>query len=590
VRVILNRRKFLNLWKVYNFPISILVLVSLTFLVAPKIAKIPLVLLLFFTFDSIFDSKLRVPSILLLPVFGSLFAFLFHVVLPLNPVDNINFSLFAATVWLLFYNNCILNISFQIVIKKVSGLVKMTLPISILFIFLIVNEGREFLTRFMNGDARNVSLAVHNIVVNGYIPREMQGFYPSNFYFLNAASVVNNNSTNPLTPYLWGLALGFLACVFVIISMLYKLIVNLELNYYIGLLILCTPFFPQLLGFSLINGFSTGMWAIALLITLSINMHFISQDMKTVQVWSLLIYLILGIHIWAGILPVVFGSLVLLLFQLRKKLDWANQFFNIFVIFCLFVYTIASFENVKPANLSPLDLLRADGGIQKLNISFLLLLIILLLFMIRKRTIVVSIITFQLAIALTLYVVIGILRLPQSFDGYFNTKIFWIVFFSSFPLILSLIASRDDFQKGGFKRGGLLFVIAGLMANTSGIPLVSSTAYILGANTINPQILTSFDELNEKEDYVFWFYTDPPTDRIGTFWLSFRTNPIGNTINFNKIAVWAYGQTGRTEDLCSVISNNSQLNIITKFPQTVGVEISRICPEELSNYRIFQLN
>jgi hypothetical protein len=192
----------------------------------------------------------------------------------------------------------------------------------------------------------------------------------------------------------------------------------------------------------------------------------------------------------------------------------------------------------------------------------------------------------QLITVTGIYLAIGLIRQPQAFDGYYNIKLFWIVAFSTFPLILALVATLKEFSTSKVKGITLLTLIIGLVSTTSSLYPVPSTAYILGFNKISPSILKSFDGLPSDGDYVFWFFKDPPTDRIGTFWLSFRNNPVGNSIDFNNVAAWAYGQTGRTADLCQVIEKNPEITIISRFPQTINTEIEGVCPELIGAFKI----
>jgi len=132
------------------------------------------------------------------------------------------------------------------------------------------------------------------------------------------------------------------------------------------------------------------------------------------------------------------------------------------------------------------------------------------------------------------------------------------------------------------------FIITSLIvfASSTAISQASVFSILSGKTGIPEQQLVTLTHIPKKETSIFWFYQNPPIDRLATFWSAFLTNPTSDEIVFSPIAAWAYGQTSQNTDLCAAIKMQPGLNVYTKFPDTIATVVNESCPELSENYQV----
>jgi hypothetical protein len=245
----------------------------------------------------------------------------------------------------------------------------------------------------------------------------------------------------------------------------------------------------------------------------------------------------------------------------------------------LLLYSFLSTLTSYPSNTSPLEIVIAEGGIQNLSITFLLLVFLLSFFLIREYSEFKTVFWAIGSFLVISFLAIGSLRLPNTFAGYYNIKLFWIVYFSFAPILLAILFLRLSKDRFFFSKLYVPTVFL-LVANLSGLSLSSSFSILAKEEGIRNETIQILSNLSESTPAIFWQFDDPPKDRVASFWSSFLSNGASDRIYFNQIAVWAYSQTGREEDLCTVVRLEPSLTIFTRYPSSVKEVLARMCPSE----------
>lgn len=565
---------------------AILALLPLVFSLFPNFELLGIFssILILFLFDVFQKQKFLIPSLLLIPVTSAAFSWLLHIFLNLTASWNIRASYLIAYCGLLIVNNSVLSaeLTFPRVLINRSAAV-LAFP-SLLGLFLYASDPLNFLTRFAEGDSRNHALLIENITQNGFVTSAQQGFYPSGFLFVNAIGA--NIDHNPSVFYnaLIGIAFGFLVCTLVIISALLRLSELLNLRHYQTALLSTTVVYPPIVGFIFLNGFWSAYWAFALIIFINVLLISACKDNFSKQLHLQLFTLcLLGYHAWAFITPSLF---IMSLLYLNKNRIIRFKVVQLLPISFLVIYTLFSIVDFDPAGRSILELVKLDGGIQDLNFTVVCLLFGALYWLSISIKNFSQFYVSQVSIAIILYLAIGLARLPGEFDGYYNRKLIWILLFGLMPIFLALFFKMINdlaLNRASVFTGLISWC---LIANLSGIPLVSSAAFAIGQTGLSGSQAVALRDIKGTDVAIFWYFENPPTDRLASFWSSFPSNPVGNSINFNTLAVWAYNQTGRAEDLCNVISSVQDLTIYTKFPNTISEVVQLNCPSLMGKYSV----
>ena len=557
----------------------------LAFLVLPSFLALMIFLLTALVADLAYRPRSRILSSILLPIVSSGFAF----ILNLMNIDSISkrllLSTLAALVLLLYLNNRIYSAEHQDQKLKLASYFRFSiLPLGIVSISFI-NDANSFLNRFMGGDSRNVSLLVKNIFENGYISPEQQSNYPSNYLFISAVVVESLEGSATIIRYVMSLFVIFIFCTLLILIPLGRFSEYLKLGLFQKAILSLFVLTPPILGFILVNGFWTALWGIVLLIGFFTNLYIFFAENTIPPRSFLLIYILISYHAWALLPPLLL--IIAIYCEYRRVLSqgWSVNMRELIAPLTLLSYTGLSMQTHKSFNNSPLDIVIMDGGIQSLPIFFLLLLFLISLLLLQGKSEFKIISVLVLFFLVASFSAIGLLRAPNSFAGYYNIKLFWIVYFSFTPILLALFLNKITRKDVLFPKLYVFFVFV-FFASTSGLSLTTSASILSKHGGLRSEVIQILGEMKEGTPAIFWQFDDPPRDRIGSFWSSFLSNSANDQINFNQIAAWAYTQTGREEDLCNIVKLEPSLLIITRYPDAIKEVLSRVCPVESLNVTI----
>ena len=569
--------------KVENvFPIALIAFLVLPFFLIPSFFAIVIYLVIALLADIAYRPKSRILSSLLLPIVGSGIAFGLNSLNLGLPTKNLEFCTLVALISLLFFNNKINVKDNRNQKTDLLNFAKISiLPVGLLSLSFAM-RGTSLLNNFMGGDSRNTSLAVKNIFENGYITPEQQSNYPSNFLFLNATVVEALQGSSTIHRYLISLFVVFVFCIMLILLSLGRLSDFLNLGSYRRLILSLFVLTPPVLGFVVANGFWTALWAMVILTGLFTNLLIYFEEKVVPPRSFLLIFLLLSYHAWALLTPlVILISLYCEYLRIVRK-GWSLDLRGLIGPFMLSSYTLLTVAHNSSAVPTPLEIVTKDGGIQNLSITFLLLLFLLSFYLVRdypQYTVIYWIVGFFLSVS---FLTIGWLRLPNTFAGYYNVKLFWIVYFSFIPILLVLFFKKVSPDQVRFPNLYILSVFL-LTANLSGLSLSTSQSILVDNDGIKSETVQVLSDLKDDTPAIFWQFDDPPKDRVGTFWSSFLSNKASDQTTFNQIAVWAYSQTGREEDLCNIVRLEPGVTIFTRYPGSVKEVLTRMCPEVALN-------
>ncbi len=563
----------------YTVIISVIGILVLPFFLMPSFFTIIVYLLVALLADIAYRPNSRILSSLLLPVLSSGLAFTLNTLNLDLASKKLQTCTLIALITLLFSNNKIYKKNHLNIKPDLINFFKFSiLPVGV-FLMTFVICGISILNRFMGGDSRNTSLTIKNILKNGYITPEQQSNYPSNYLFLNATVVETLESSATIHRYLLALLIVFVFCFFLILVSLGNLAEYLTLGRFQSSILSLFVLTPPILGFVIVNGFWTALWAIVLLISFFTNV-FIFFGKKIIPPRSfLLVFVILSYHAWA-LLPPLLILVTLYCEYLRVKNKSASiNIRDLIWPTLLLLYTFLSTLTNYPSNVSPIDVVVADGGIQSLSIAFLFLVFLLSFFLIRDNSEFKAVFWIVGSFLVISYLIIGSLRLPNTFAGYYNIKLFWIVYFSFVPILLAILFVKFSKDHFFFSKIYITTVFL-LVANVSGLSLSSSLSILTKEEGLRIETIQILSSLSDSTPAIFWQFDDPPKDRVASFWSSFISNGASDRIYFNQIAVWAYSQTGREEDLCNVVRLEPSLTIFTRYPDSVKEVLTRMCPAE----------
>lgn len=539
-------------------------------------------LLSIFYLDLYGRHRFGVPSVLLLPVVSSFFSGFVGLVLGVNPTLNIKIGFALGAFFLLLFNNGVgtsQTNDLQIKIQKSFSIYLIPL---LIFIFFASKQSTWLISRFMEGDSRNHALLIENIVEKGFVTPSQQGYYPSGYLFMNAVGVNANFVSSVVLNSVYGIITGFIVCTLAILVSLHKLSNFLELKNYQSFVVSVAIFSPPILGFIFFNGFWSAYWAFAILIQVNVLiLTSISDVPKNRTHIGLMCLILLSYQAWALITPTV---IVLALIYFIRDRKISLQLNDVILLGLLLIHLSIGFISFNPAGRSLLEMIKLDGGIQ--NLDFVLVCTLYTFFM----WLIMSVISFriyyvaQAILAILFYLLIGSIRLPNSFDGYYNIKLIWILLFSLTPILFALFIKHFRSSPGKLAVG---FLTGALILNLSGVSTLSTISFVTGRSGLNSDQVNALKQLTAEDTAAFWYFTSPPTDRLATFWSSYATNPKGDTIVFNEVATWAYGQTGTEQDFCNLLKMQPKLRVITKLPNAVDIIVEKYCPEYLAKYSIY---
>jgi hypothetical protein len=539
-------------------------------------------LLSIFYLDLYGRHRFGVPSVLLLPVVSSFFSGFIGLVFDVNPTLTIKIGFTLGTLFVLLFNNGVGTSQTNGLQIKVQKRFLIYLVPSFIFIFFASKQSTWLISRFMEGDSRNHALLIENIVENGYVTPSQQGYYPSGYLFMNAVGHNSNFVSSVVLNSVYGIITGFIVCTFSILVSLHKLSNFLELKNYQSIVVSVSIFSPPILGFIFFNGFWSAYWAFAILIQVNVLILTSIGDVPKYRTHiGLMCLILLSYQAWALITPTV---LVLALIYFIRDRKVSLQLNDVILLVILLSHLSIGFISFNPAGRSLLEMIKLDGGIQNLDFVLVCTLFTFFMWLIMPVSGFRVYYIAQAILATLFYLLIGSIRLPNSFDGYYNIKLIWILFFSLVPVLVALFFKHFSSSPGKLAVG---FLTGSLILNLSGVSTLSTISFISGRSGLNSDQVNTLKQLTSEDIAAFWYFTSPPTDRLATFWSSYATNLKGDTIVFNEVATWAYGQTGTEQDFCNLLKMQPKLRVITKFPEAVDIIVEKYCPEYLAKYSIY---
>ena len=552
----------------------------------------------------------------------SILPFLFLMVLPffMNPTFGIYFLLLISptaavgskllSVVLNLNSEIAIRVSFCFALFLLPLILKSYIPIqfrlnnlrrnlaislpTVLFLLCFSSSKANIMSIFMSGDTRNHTLLIRNIVNEGFITNAQQAFYPS-YYFHIAAVVANGiGMDHPVTSTLLGIFVGYVVAILIIIFSISKLMEHFAIPNSYGVLLGLPIATSTVLGFILMHGFYSAAWGLSVLIV-SYTLLFKSFSKSRIElVLQGSFFALLSYHAWALLAPLVLlPYLVLALKKNRPNKPVPVKLILIYLSFLVFSYV--SVEHQGGLN-RVVTLLRTDGGISDISFSTSIAVFILLFAILAKlemKDVALSMLA-VFVLTWTMFIIIGILRRTNStFIGYYNQKLLWI-FTAAIIQILVIVAAvvLKPYVKSTV---GVSVLLASLILFTVNLtPLQNSTLQLQLTNWSAPNPSVSEKVLNmdgpafANKRVIFWYYSDPGNDRIGTFWSSSFSNKVANTLEFNDIAAWAYSETGQVSDLCSILSDVQDSYIVTKNAPQVLSGVNELCPTKMKKIKFIQ--
>jgi len=559
-------------------------------------------------------------------IFGNgmtfLFPFLFLIVVLLfaNPTFAITFLLLispsAAAVSKLLHmalnvkSETALSLSFCMVLVVLPLVIKKFIPIKLslntlkisasillpttLFLLSFASSKASFLSIFMSGDTRNHTLLIRNIVNEGFVTNAQQAFYPS-YYFHIAAVVANGiGLEKPITSTLLGIIIGYVFAILIIVFSISKLMDHFEIPKRYGFLLGLPIATSTVLGFILMHGFYSAAWGLAVVI---VSYTFLFNSLSKSRIELILqgaFFALLSYHAWALLVPLVL--LPYLAMALRKNLP--SRPVPLRLIFMYMSFLAFSYLSVEhQGSVSRVfTLLKTDGGISDISFSTSIAVFIVLFVVLTKlerNSVALSLLTVFI-LTWSMFITIGILRRTNTtFIGYYNQKLLWIFSAAIIQIlvIVTLVLLRRN-EKSNFRIFALLTSMILFTVNLTPLQNITLQLQLTNWSGPNPSVSEKVLEMDGNafmgERVIFWYYSDPGNDRIGTFWASTFSNKIANTLEFNDIAAWAYSQTGQVSDLCSVLSETQQTFIVTSNSPQVLSSVDGLCPAKKLSIKFIQ--
>jgi len=465
---------------------------------------------------------------------------------------------------------------------------------TIAFLLCFSSSMANIMSIFMSGDTRNHTLLIRNIVNEGFITNAQQAFYPS-YYFHIAAVVANGiGMDQPVTSTLLGIFVGYVVAILIIIFSISKLMEHFAIPNSYGVFLGLPIATSTVLGFILMHGFYSAAWGLSVLIV-SYTLLFKSLSKSRIElVLQGSFFALLSYHAWALLTPLVL--LPYLVIALKKNRPIKPVPVKLFLVYFSFlVFSYVSVEHQGGLN-RVVTLLRTDGGISDISFSIPIAVFILLFVILAKlemKDVALSMLA-VFVLTWTMFIIIGILRRTNgTFIGYYNQKLLWI--FTAAIIQILVIVAAVVLKPNIKSTAGVSVLIASLILFTVNLtPLQNTTLQLQLTNWSAPNPSVSKKVLNldgptfANKRVIFWYYSDPGNDRIGTFWSSSFSNKVANTLEFNDIAAWAYSQTGQVSDLCSILSDVQDSYIVTKNAPQVLNGVNELCPTKMKNIKFIQ--
>ena len=465
---------------------------------------------------------------------------------------------------------------------------------TIAFLLCFSSSMANIMSIFMSGDTRNHTLLIRNIVNEGFITNAQQAFYPS-YYFHIAAVVANGiGMDQPVTSTLLGIFVGYVVAILIIIFSISKLMEHFAIPNSYGVFLGLPIATSTVLGFILMHGFYSAAWGLSVLIV-SYTLLFKSLSKSRIElVLQGSFFALLSYHAWALLTPLVL--LPYLVIALKKNRPIKPVPVKLFLVYFSFlVFSYVSVEHQGGLN-RVVTLLRTDGGISDISFSISIAVFILLFVILAKlemKDVALSMLA-VFVLTWTMFIIIGILRRTNgTFIGYYNQKLLWI--FTAAIIQILVIVAAVVLKPNIKSTAGVSVLIASLILFTVNLtPLQNTTLQLQLTNWSAPNPSVSKKVLNldgptfANKRVIFWYYSDPGNDRIGTFWSSSFSNKVANTLEFNDIAAWAYSQTGQVSDLCSILSDVQDSYIVTKNAPQVLNGVNELCPTKMKNIKFIQ--
>lgn len=449
-----------------------------------------------------------------------------------------------------------------ITLRFIRPYLLLALP-TLIFLFLAVRRGTAGLSIFMNGDGRNHVLLMRNVILNGFVTNEQQANYPSHTYLLPAAIAKSQDAPLSTLTNVLSLGVGYTVAIFLMINLLYRLARNIGISNNLQFIVLgiCIPS-SGILGFVLANGFYTTLWGIAVLLTLQLatmnfSYHSVLKQLSICVIYSNLLY-----GTWALLAPI---PILIFFMSLMSGRKWVINRYDLVYVVLGMIYSCYSifpaFFTSTETNI--FEVLRLDGGITPINTPIAILLWIFVMFAVKNGDLKRNLVAIA-ALMILVYSIVGFARLQnnQSFSGYYNQKIIWIGTASVLPIAIGFLLTSIPMKRKNEIASTVLASLV-MMGSMSSYQFTQIKMAIFDWGGPSGLVASKVFETDSSEPKIFWYFQDPGNDRLGTFWASLQGNPIGDKINFSKIAVWAYGQTGRPEDLCAILAVEPDLKIIT---------------------------
>ena len=486
-----------------------------------------------------------------------------------------------------------IHIPIQFRLNNFTRNLAISLP-TILFLFCFSSSKANIISIFMSGDTRNHTLLIRNIVNEGFITNAQQAFYPS-YYFHIAAVVANGiGMDQPVTSTLLGIFVGYVVAILIIIFSISKLMEHFAIPNSYGVLLGLPIATSTVLGFILMHGFYSAAWGLSVLI---VSYTFLFKSFSKSRIELVLqgsFFALLCYHAWALLAPLV----LLPYFVIALKKNHPNNPVPVKLILIYFSFLVFSYVSVEhQGGLNRVvTLLRTDGGISDISFSTSIAVFILLFVILAKlemKDVALSMLA-VFVLTWTMFIIIGILRRTNStFIGYYNQKLLWI--FTAAIIQILVIVAAVVLKPNVKSTVGVSALLASLILFTVNLtPLQNITLQLQLTNWSAPNPSVSEKVLNmdgptfANKRVIFWYYSDPGNDRIGTFWSSSFSNKVANTLEFNDIAAWAYSQTGQVSDLCSILSDVQDSYIVTKNAPQVLNGVNELCPIKTKNIKFIQ--
>ena len=456
-------------------------------------------------------------------------------------------------------------------------------PVFIFFFTFSIHGLYNFLAVFMSGDSRNHTLLIRNIIKNGYITSDQQAFYPTHFFTIPAVVANHFDGSTPIIGSVVGLATGYLFGTLVITFALSELASIKGLSLIESIIFGGIVTSATYLGIILMHGFYSAIWGLGVLTAVYILIEINSPRSKFAWIMLGVLFSLIAYQAWSLLAPIVLVGV--LVHSLKGDVFFRRRDMYLFFLSAvLLTFTYLSVS--KNGTFSRIvTLMKTDGGLSTMSLSA----IVAVFAIVIAREIIswreYSRQFFYLSISLTTFVMfiwIGLLRAEQGkFLGYYNEKLIWIVAASICPIAMIHLLEK---ARGASKLSNALIGTSLLFLLSNVTPLQNSTwaSLFYGWSAPNKEVASKIFEIENTslavEPIIFWYYSDPGNDRLGSFWSSSLSNPITDAISFNEAAAWAYSETGQPSDLCSLAIQVDHIGVVTLQENAVRDMIKNTCP------------